>query len=185
MFWGPFSGRITSARFLSHEEGRTNAALSKLPRLKQPVILMKTSPSLVSCVGRLHDVFFSIAHPPTMPSTRPQYDEVSQEDQRASQRLPGSLTTDSPESSEEHSYSLSNKVESSSSSRPSDALVSSPVGSADQREYEPRKIHWVSPTIMVVSLLCGVALTVGHHAYYKTLDGQEVGSSNSQQWSLR
>jgi hypothetical protein len=38
---------------------------------------------------------------------------------------------------------------------------------------------------MVVSLLCGIALTIGHHSYYNTLNGQEVGSSERQQWSLR
>ena len=149
---------------------------------------MKTSLNPVFCVERLHDVFLSIAvsaQPPIMPSTHLQYDEVSQEDQKVNQRFSGSLTTDSPESSEEHPDRFTNKVESSSSPHPSYALVSSPVGSVDQPEYAPQKIHWVSPTMMVVSLLCGVALTVGHHTYYKTLDGQEVGSSDSQQWSLR
>jgi len=50
---------------------------------------------------------------------------------------------------------------------------------------ETRKIRWKYPALMVVSLLLGAMLSVAHHMYYKWLNGQDVGSTNDQQWSLR
>jgi hypothetical protein len=46
-------------------------------------------------------------------------------------------------------------------------------------------IHWLYPTFMAVSFLAGLILAVGHHIYYRWLDGQPVGSVARQQWSLR
>src|SRR3978361_55989 len=48
-----------------------------------------------------------------------------------------------------------------------------------------RTIHWLSPTSMTFNLVAVVCLAVGHHCYYHLLDGQAVGSSDDQQWSLR
>lgn len=45
--------------------------------------------------------------------------------------------------------------------------------------------HWYRPSVMVAFLLLGITLAVGHHRYYNMLHGLEVGSSTSQQWSLR
>jgi hypothetical protein len=120
-----------------------------------------------------------------MPSTHPQYDEVSQEDQKANERLSGSLNADSPESSKEHPYDPTTKIAPGGGPQTSYPLLSDHVGSAGQQEGAARKIHWVSPTMMVVSLLCGVALAIGHHYYYSNLNDEEVGSSEKQQWSLR
>jgi hypothetical protein len=127
-----------------------------------------------------------------MPLPHPQYDEISLEDQRVSQRLSCSLTTDSRgpveepiRLSEEHLYGLTNK-NALSGPRSTYALVPDSVGSAaKQQQHEAQKIHWVSPVIMVISLFCGVALTIGHHSYYSTFNDQEVGSLERQQWSLR
>jgi hypothetical protein len=47
------------------------------------------------------------------------------------------------------------------------------------------KVHWLAPSVMVSSLLAAVLLAIGHHCYYRWLDGQAVGSSGHQQWSLR
>jgi len=48
-----------------------------------------------------------------------------------------------------------------------------------------KHIHWRYPTVMVLTLLFGLLLAIGHHFYYRWLDGQAVGSDADQQWSLR
>jgi len=53
-------------------------------------------------------------------------------------------------------------------------------GTADESH-----IHWLYPTLMTVSLLMGLLLAIGHHVYYRWLDGRPVGSVARQQWSLR
>jgi hypothetical protein len=115
-----------------------------------------------------------------MPSLHPQYDEIPLEDQRVSQRLSSSLTTDSRglvEGQIEHSHGLTNKT---APSGPHSTYTLVPE-SAKQQQHTAQKTHWMPPAIMVVSLLCGVALIIGHHSYYSTLNGQEVGSSERQQ----
>jgi len=81
-----------------------------------------------------------------------------------------------------------------------DSLIKAPYGNSkelnatdarglDHNQHdaasETRKIRWKYPTLMVLSLLLGAMLSVAHHMYYNWLDGQEVGSTNDQQWSLR
>ncbi|CAG8978280.1 hypothetical protein HYALB_00010232 [Hymenoscyphus albidus] len=39
--------------------------------------------------------------------------------------------------------------------------------------------------MMVVSLMAGVIIAIGHHLYYQWLNEQRVGDSNRQQWALR
>jgi hypothetical protein len=46
-------------------------------------------------------------------------------------------------------------------------------------------IAWLYPTIMLATLLAGLGLAIGHHSYYRWLDGRLVGSAAKQQWSLR
>ena len=48
-----------------------------------------------------------------------------------------------------------------------------------------RYVHWLYPTFMALSFLAGLILAVGHHIYYRWLNGQPVGSVTRQQWSLR
>jgi hypothetical protein len=55
----------------------------------------------------------------------------------------------------------------------------------ENRDSVKRSIYWVPLTMMCVSLLLGIGLAVGHHIYYSWLNGQDVGSTDSQQWSLR
>ncbi|ORY19432.1 hypothetical protein BCR34DRAFT_595399 [Clohesyomyces aquaticus] len=45
--------------------------------------------------------------------------------------------------------------------------------------------RWLSPLLMIISLLLGVALSVGHHRYYERMDGREVGTIERQQWVLQ
>lgn len=47
------------------------------------------------------------------------------------------------------------------------------------------KIHWLTPAAMLLSYIVGICLAVGHHLYYTMLDGDVVGSTDRQQWSLR
>lgn len=46
-------------------------------------------------------------------------------------------------------------------------------------------IHWLHPTIMAVALTLGFPIAIGHHMYYRWLNGQVVGSTENQQWALR
>ncbi|CAG8953251.1 hypothetical protein HYFRA_00003454 [Hymenoscyphus fraxineus] len=55
----------------------------------------------------------------------------------------------------------------------------------DHHLGKSRSVHWLSPTMMVVSLIAGVIIAIGHHLYYQWLNEQRVGDSNRQQWALR
>ncbi|KAL4916640.1 hypothetical protein BDW62DRAFT_101467 [Aspergillus aurantiobrunneus] len=46
-------------------------------------------------------------------------------------------------------------------------------------------IHWRMPTAMVVCWIIGLALAIGHHFYYASLDGTRVGNQSKQEWALR
>jgi hypothetical protein len=46
-------------------------------------------------------------------------------------------------------------------------------------------IGWWCPTLMVGSIICGAALSVGHHLYYKSLDNTRVHSVDQQTWAIR
>jgi hypothetical protein len=46
-------------------------------------------------------------------------------------------------------------------------------------------LGWRSPTLMVVLYLCGLALSVGHHLYYNSLDNTLVKSAEQQTWAIR
>lgn len=48
-----------------------------------------------------------------------------------------------------------------------------------------RYIHWLSPTVMIASLIAGVCFAIGHHCYYTWLNGRVVGNVGKQQWALR
>lgn len=58
----------------------------------------------------------------------------------------------------------------------------------DHNEHEGsvrRQVYWLYPTSMGISLLAGLIFAVGHHFFYRWLDGQIVGGTSKQQWSLR
>ncbi|CAG7956978.1 unnamed protein product [Penicillium salamii] len=46
-------------------------------------------------------------------------------------------------------------------------------------------LGWRSPTLMVGLFLCGLALSVGHHIYYKSYDNTLVESATQQTWTIR
>lgn len=67
------------------------------------------------------------------------------------------------------------------------AQIESKKNAISQKSYEivRRRIYWVSPALMTGAFIAGVSCAVGHHLYYESLNGQEVGDSNRQQWALR
>jgi hypothetical protein len=44
---------------------------------------------------------------------------------------------------------------------------------------------WQCPTLMVVSVVCGAMISVGHHFYYHSLDNTLVNSVDQQTWAIR
>ncbi|MCJ1431360.1 hypothetical protein MMC27_000711 [Xylographa pallens] len=46
-------------------------------------------------------------------------------------------------------------------------------------------IYWKQPISIIVFFLAGVFLAIGHHLYYRFLDGTTASSPDSQQWALR
>lgn len=59
------------------------------------------------------------------------------------------------------------------------------IATQESPEIVRHCIHWLSPTWMIVTFFAGLLLSVGHHLYYHSLDGQVVGNSQRQQWALR
>lgn len=47
------------------------------------------------------------------------------------------------------------------------------------------QIHWRAPTLILGSLVVGIALALGHHFYYQSLSGTTVSSDTRQEWALR
>lgn len=46
-------------------------------------------------------------------------------------------------------------------------------------------MHWKAPTILTVGLALGIALAIGHHLYYHSLDGTRVTNTFEQTWAIR
>lgn len=44
--------------------------------------------------------------------------------------------------------------------------------------HQKHNIHWFGPVSMLAALLAGLALALGHHFFYKKLDGTEVPSGS-------
>ncbi|KAL2060789.1 hypothetical protein VTL71DRAFT_8841 [Oculimacula yallundae] len=57
---------------------------------------------------------------------------------------------------------------------------SSPIAGQKQTRY-----YWKAPVLMVVPLIVGLLLAVGQHLFYKSLDGDIVGSKSQQSWNNR
>lgn len=55
----------------------------------------------------------------------------------------------------------------------------------DSNKSQKRRVNWQSPAIMYGSLLAGLALSVGHYAFYAHLNNMLVASTLSQTWVNR
>lgn len=47
------------------------------------------------------------------------------------------------------------------------------------------QIHWRAPTLILGLLAVGIALALGHHFYYQSLNETTVSSDTRQEWALR
>lgn len=70
-----------------------------------------------------------------------------------------------------------------------DKLLSPTITSITDLERQTTRhhegIYWRSPVTMVAFFLFGIIASISHHVYYSSLDGNQVGNDNSQQWALR
>lgn len=57
--------------------------------------------------------------------------------------------------------------------------------SRSSREVDHSKIYWRPPVTMISLFLLGVGSSLGHHLYYASLEGRQVGGMDEQQWALR
>jgi hypothetical protein len=55
--------------------------------------------------------------------------------------------------------------------------------------YQPQcvkwGVSWRTPTFIIFCALAGTTLAIGHHFYFKRLDGTPAGSTSRQQWAIR
>jgi hypothetical protein len=51
-------------------------------------------------------------------------------------------------------------------------------------KYVKWGIHWRQPSYILLLTVSAIALALGHHFYYKSLDGTSAGSVIRQQWSI-
>jgi hypothetical protein len=52
------------------------------------------------------------------------------------------------------------------------------------RKYVKWGIHWSQPSYVLLLTVSAIALAVGHHFYYTSLNGTSAGSVTRQQWSI-
>jgi hypothetical protein len=51
-------------------------------------------------------------------------------------------------------------------------------------KYVKWGIHWSQPSYVLLLTVSAIALALGHHFYYKSLNGTPAGSATRQQWSI-
>ncbi|CAG8416426.1 unnamed protein product [Penicillium salamii] len=73
------------------------------------------------------------------------------------------------------------------STSPHHIRATSEFARSPQDDHSPAVwgLGWRSPTLMVGLFLCGLALSVGHHIYYKSYDNTLVQSAEQQTWTVR
>jgi hypothetical protein len=52
------------------------------------------------------------------------------------------------------------------------------------RKYVKWGIHWRQPSYILICVFCAISLSLGHHFYYKSLNGTSSGSASRQQWPI-
>lgn len=71
------------------------------------------------------------------------------------------------------------------SSAPGNLLANSDQVSQSMQKTTIWQIHWRAPTLILGLLAVGIALALGHHFYYRSLNGTAVSSDTRQEWALR
>jgi len=61
---------------------------------------------------------------------------------------------------------------------------SSEVRQSKGRKYVKWGIHWSQPSYVLLLTVSAIALALGHHFYYNSLNGASAGSATRQQWSI-
>ncbi|KAE9377871.1 hypothetical protein N431DRAFT_500616 [Stipitochalara longipes BDJ] len=51
-------------------------------------------------------------------------------------------------------------------------------------KYVKWGVHWLQPTYVLLCILAGIVLALGHHFYYYSLSGSPAGSQSHQQWAI-
>ncbi|KAF8865658.1 hypothetical protein BDZ45DRAFT_736227 [Acephala macrosclerotiorum] len=82
------------------------------------------------------------------------------------------------------SDSLFNKADSESPSSDPEDSRSNPPRQEGRPKYVKWGIHWQQPSYVLFCTFSGIALALGHHFYYKSLDGIIAGSARKQQWAI-
>jgi hypothetical protein len=88
---------------------------------------------------------------------------------------------------------VSNSSVTLSLNQPSSNTDSTQLSSKDEKlpkpapttQYAPWGIHWRKPAFIVSFLLVGLALSLGHHFYYLSLNNQRSGDAAKQAWPTR
>ena len=44
--------------------------------------------------------------------------------------------------------------------------------------FGPRTVHWLAPTTIILALVVGCLLVLGHHLFYLSLDGEPVSTES-------
>lgn len=59
-------------------------------------------------------------------------------------------------------------------------------GSSQEKKpkYVKWGLHWQQPSYVLFCTFSGIALALGHHFYYRSLDGTIAGSARRQQWAI-
>jgi hypothetical protein len=63
-------------------------------------------------------------------------------------------------------------------------LQTTPLGDSEPPQRVKWGVGWRSPTTVIALFLIGTITAIGHHYYYKSLDGKEVVSVKKSQWSV-
>jgi hypothetical protein len=80
------------------------------------------------------------------------------------------------------------QTQQSTSAASSPFLTSAPVAILNKQSIVRLAkwgITWIQPTWMVLFVLFGILLALGHHLYYDSLNGITAGSASRQQWPIR
>ncbi|GKU22913.1 unnamed protein product [Fusarium langsethiae] len=68
---------------------------------------------------------------------------------------------------------------------PNDRHQSMRENHAMQHRLAKWRITPRQPTVMCLFFICGIALAIGHHVFYRSMSGTFTQSAESQQWAIR
>jgi hypothetical protein len=66
-----------------------------------------------------------------------------------------------------------------------DPSSSDEIVSMQKTEYASWRVHWRKPAFILAMLFASLALSLGHHFYYLSMDNQTAGDAAKQAWPTR